>query len=167
MAVGVLVLCGATFARLAAWRSRLRDLGVYKIVVPAAPLVWDMAWVLFVVSAFALGPVDMPTQVGSQVTKLLIVVVLGGLAILAWICESRQRRALETHELSRGVLRNKIGAAAVKADLCKESWFGTKRLAVYVLPDDFRAWTATQRGYSVLLRWRFIESMSRAEIDAV
>jgi Zn-dependent protease with chaperone function len=166
--VGALCLSAVIFARFVQWNSRLRDLGVKKGVLPGVSNIWDAAWILFVIAAMQPGSPDSLVYGMSSLAKVSILLFLLASFGLAWIRERHQMEQLEVYEVLRGALKSKIEALAAKAgDHSDNTKDEAKRFRVYVVPDGFRAWTATQRGHNILLPTQLIECMDRREIDAL
>jgi hypothetical protein len=72
----------------------------------------------------------------------------------------RQRKKAGEFAVSRGVLWHGIRILGRKARTRPDP-------ALYVVPDDFRAWAGARIKPSVLIRRRWLDSLSRAEIDAL
>ena len=161
--VGVLVLAAVRFADWLQWRNRLMDLrGDHLYATPTTKIIWDAGWLLFIV--LALSP-----DMHPGLLLLSVAASFALLTILTYLREAKQRRAAATCEVSRGFLRSSVEDLVSKAGVrsINEWIFCVTLVDLYVIPDGFQEWTVTGRGRNVVIAQRYLERMSRSEIDSL
>jgi len=154
-------LVARTFVRLRENVSLLVDLGVKPMAAPlSGPILPEFPLGFWPVIYYAI--LRSGSTGASHLSKPLWVLywIFLVLLSLAFIRPVWQRKKARQAHVSRGVLWDRIHALWQKARTRSDP-------ALYVVPDDLRAWAGSQIKPSVLIRRSWLDSLSRAEIDAL